>query len=208
MKQITCPQCGRSYPEDAAYCPSCKHPNELFMEQERIAEQKRKEEEETKKRQDISKDNSTQNNNPKSNTSTKEKISTKKMEDSNNKTYYEDSNLKITKEYICFENMIMPTSALSFVSYGRKDVSWWKPILMIAAGLILIFLEYFEIDILKWISWGLIGYGVYELIQAFIESRKMEFYLISHSGKDISFELDGGQEILDAVHLMLEDKVG
>ena len=122
--------------------------------------------------------------------------------------YYNDGSLKITKEYISFENIIMPTSALSFVYYGRKDVSWWKPILMIAAGLILIFLDYFEIDILKWVSWGLIGYGVYELIQAFIESRKMEFYFYSHSGKDISFEIDRGQEILDAVHNMLDNVVG
>ena len=35
MEQIKCPQCGRMYPEDAAFCPSCKCPNELFIEQEK-----------------------------------------------------------------------------------------------------------------------------------------------------------------------------
>lgn len=39
MEQIKCSQCGRLYPEDAAFCPSCKYPNKLFLEQEKVDEQ-------------------------------------------------------------------------------------------------------------------------------------------------------------------------
>lgn len=30
-----CTKCGRLYPEDAAFCPGCKHPNELMVEETR-----------------------------------------------------------------------------------------------------------------------------------------------------------------------------
>lgn len=36
MKQVTCTNCGRQIPEDAAFCPGCKHPNETFVEQEKL----------------------------------------------------------------------------------------------------------------------------------------------------------------------------
>ena len=31
MEQKKCTNCGRLYPEDAAYCPGCNHPNEVVV---------------------------------------------------------------------------------------------------------------------------------------------------------------------------------
>ena len=36
MMQITCPKCGRLYPEDAAECPGCKTPNEKFTSNDTV----------------------------------------------------------------------------------------------------------------------------------------------------------------------------
>ena len=41
MEQRKCTNCGRLYPEDAAVCPGCKHPNELMIaETDRTEESK------------------------------------------------------------------------------------------------------------------------------------------------------------------------
>ena len=40
MVQKKCTNCGRLYPEDAAFCPGCKHPNELLAEETRHEESK------------------------------------------------------------------------------------------------------------------------------------------------------------------------
>ena len=39
MEQKKCTNCGRLYPEDAAVCPGCKHPNELLAAETEKAEE-------------------------------------------------------------------------------------------------------------------------------------------------------------------------
>lgn len=119
---------------------------------------------------------------------------------------YDDGNLVITEKYIRFENEIMPTSALSFVSVYAKNVRWWLPILSTIVGFIgLMFYFDMEIEWLLWVSIGLLVYGICALIHAYKESQKRIFGIVAHSGNSISFETDGGhQAILDAIYGVIE----
>ena len=38
MKQVTCPKCGRQYPEDAVACPGCKHSTDEQKKEEWCSE--------------------------------------------------------------------------------------------------------------------------------------------------------------------------
>lgn len=103
------------------------------------------------------------------------------------KTYYKDASLTITEDYIRYDGDVMPTWALSFFSLTKLEIKWWVPIVLILLGVIGIWF-FKDINVVFYVSFLLLGYGIYKLIDDIIESRRRFCYIYSHSGHCISFE--------------------
>ena len=119
-----------------------------------------------------------------------------------------DTELKITENYIQYGSELMPTSALSFISITRPHINWLVPILLVIAGLFCYNKStsyHYGFNDERVLAFLFLLIGIIWIIINVIKNRQRILRIYSHSKMHLYIEWKGGDfdSLIDAIYNLL-----